>query len=247
MTPAATGGRGAAQVSCVIPVYNEGSRVGGVLAAVTGHPLVKEVIVVDDASTDDTAAVVEAFGGVRLIRLAENRGKTGALLAGIGEAAGPLLLLLDGDLVGLNSGHITALIQPVLNGRADLSMSLRENAPRLWRAIGIDYISGERVFHKRLLEDRLEALRTLPRFGFEVFLNGLCIAGRFRLAIVPWQGVQSPMKSAKYGMRKGMLADLGMIADMCRTVPPLRLLRQIVAMRSLRVAPGSAAEDDLVS
>jgi hypothetical protein len=230
----------AAGVSCVIPVYNEAERIGGVLAAVVGHPLVGEVIVVDDASTDETLAIVKATQGVRWIGLSQNGGKSRALQAGVREATGPLLLLIDGDLVGLSRGHITALILPVLEGRADISLSLRENAPRPWRLIGLDYISGERVFAKALLNDRLESLQTLPKFGFEVYLNGLCIEQKRRIAIVPWRGVRSPLKSLKYGFLKGMLADIRMMADICRTVSPLSLLHQIVAMRRLRVEPSAA-------
>ena len=72
---AGEGGRGAAsafgptaeRVSCIIPVYNEALRIGGVLAAVVGHSLIAEVIVVDDASTDDTASIAGAFAGLKLL------------------------------------------------------------------------------------------------------------------------------------------------------------------------------------
>lgn len=224
-------------VSCVIPVYNEGTRILGVLAALAGHPLIAEVLVVDDGSTDETARIVAAQSGVRLIRLEQNRGKTWALHVGIESAGSPLLLLLDGDLVGLTPAHVTALIRPVLEGRADLAMSLRENAPRLWRLIGIDYISGERVMTRALLDGHLQALRSLPRFGFEVFLNRLCTENRSRIAIVRWAGVRSPFKNAKYGFVRGLRADIGMMSDIFRSAGPLSLGRQILAMRRLRVPP----------
>ncbi|MFO1104922.1 MAG: glycosyltransferase family 2 protein [Amaricoccus sp.] len=227
----------APSVSCVIPVYNEGARVRGVLAALAFHPLLAEVLVVDDGSTDDTAALVAAEPGVRLIRLDANRGKTGALQAGIEAAGGRYLLLLDGDLLGLTPDHVTALIEPVLAGRADLSISLRENAPRLWRMIGLDYISGERVMARSLLDPHLAALPGLPRFGFEVFLNGVCIEAGARIAVVRWQGVRSPFKHAKHGLMRGVRADLGMMADIFRSAGPGRLARQIVTMRRLRVPP----------
>ena len=53
-------------VSCVIPAYNEAARIAGVLEAVTRHPLINEVIVVDDGSTDETPNVVAKFRQVDL-------------------------------------------------------------------------------------------------------------------------------------------------------------------------------------
>jgi glycosyltransferase involved in cell wall biosynthesis len=221
-----------ARISCIIPVHNESKRIRGVLAAVVGHPLISEVIVVDDASTDGTSAIVRDLPGVRLIALKQNRGKSGALRAGFQESTGSLLLLVDGDLTGLTAAHITALILPVAEGRADISISLRENTPRLWKLIGLDYISGERVFFKDLLDNRLEAL---PKFGFEVYLNDLCIQRKSRIAIVSWNGVQSPFKTKKYGFLRGAAADMRMISDIFRTVSPFGVLRQIFVMLRLRV------------
>ena len=222
-------------VSCIIPVYNEAARVAAVLEAVAGHPDLAEVIVVDDGSTDGTADVVAAIDGVRLIRLDPNRGKTAALAAGIAAAASPLLMLIDGDLLGLTRDHIAALAAPVRSGRAEMSISLRDNAPFLWHLIGIDYISGERVLPRALLEGGIAALDSLPKFGFEVHLNGLALRQRARVCVVRWHGVKSPYKNAKYGLWHGLWADVKMLGDIFRTVPPQRLVGQIVAMRRQRV------------
>lgn len=222
-------------VSCIIPAYNEAARIAQVLAPVLGHPLIDEVIVIDDGSSDATSAVVAAIQGVRLITLAQNIGKTAALAQAIAQAKGPLLLLVDADLIGLSAEDLTALIRPVLTGQADLSISLRQNAPRIWRRIGLDYISGERVLKKSLIAPQLDALPRLPKFGFEVFLNSLAIGANQRLAVVAWPGVVSPLKASKYGVWTGLRGDVGMIRDMMRAVPALGLLRQIVALRRLRV------------
>lgn len=232
--PSASHGTG---VCCIIPAYNEASRIGGVLAAVSRHPGVAKVIVVDDASGDGTAEVAADCEGVQLIRLPRNRGKTWALTAGIEAARQPLLLLLDADLLGLTADAVAALIAPVREGRAEVSISLRANAPRLWRQIGLDYISGERVLPRALLQNRAVALRALPRFGFEVHLNSLWIAEQYRISVVPWSGVKSPFKQAKMGFLPGLRADARMMSDIFRTITPLGALQQIQAMRRLRV-PG---------
>ena len=221
-------------LTCLIPAYDEEARIAAVLRAVIGHPLIDQVLVIDDGSRDGTAAVVRNTAA-RLIVLSPNGGKTAALVRGLAEAAGEFVLLVDADLVGLSADDLTALIQPVLSGRADVSISLRQNAPFLWRWLGLDYISGERVLKASLLAGQDAALKSLPKFGFEVFLNRLLIAQKSRIAVVRWPGVVSPLKSRKYGVSAGILADFRMMGDLFRVVPPLGLLMQIWRMRGLRV------------
>lgn len=223
-------------ITCLIPAYNEAARIGAVLDAVAGHPMIAEVIVIDDASTDATAAAAQREG-VELIRLEENRGKTWALSVGIAAARSGYLMLLDADLIGLTAADITALIAPVREGRAEMSISLRGNAPWLWRWIGLDYISGERVFARDLLGDQHDLLRRLPKFGFEVHLNSLCLASAARIGVVRWPGVASPYKARKYGVMAGLRADALMMRDIFRTIPPTRLLGQLWTMLQRRV-PG---------
>ncbi len=224
-------------LSCVIPAYDEAPRIAAVLAAVVGHPGIDEVIVVDDGSTDGTAEIVaETFGavaGVRLIRLPRNRGKSWAVAEGIAAATRDLVVLIDSDLLGLGPDALDALIAPVRAGRADAAISLRGNAPWPWRLIGLDYISGERVLPRALMGPP-ESLRRLPRFGLELHLNRRLIAAGLRLAVVRWPEVASPWKSAKRGRWAGLRADMRMLSDMFRTVPPHQALAQILAMRRLR-------------
>lgn len=227
-------------LSCILPAFNEAPRIGAVLGCVTSHRQVAEVIVVDDGSTDGTAAVAERFAAaapsLRVLRQARNGGKTRAVAAGIAAARGTHVMLLDTDLIGLTHGHLDALIAPVATGRAGAALSLRENAPWPWQALGIDYISGERVMPRALLADRLDALDRLPGFGLEVFMNALWLEAGWPIAVVPWPGVASPLKATKAGgWRAGLRADAAMLRDIFRTVPVGAALRQIAVMRSRRV------------
>lgn len=221
-------------VTCIIPAYNEAARIAQVLAAVTDHSMIAQIIVVDDGSQDATSDVVRAVAGVELISLPRNIGKTAALAVAIRQARGRNLLLVDADLIGLAPADLTALIEPVQSGRADVSISLRHNAPYLWHWIGLDYISGERVLPLALIEPYLDDMANLPKFGFEVFLNGLITQSQMRIAVVDWPRVDSPLKSRKYGIWAGIKGDLGMIRDLLRAVPARGLLRQITQMRRLR-------------
>jgi glycosyltransferase involved in cell wall biosynthesis len=84
-------------VSIVIPVYNEAEAIGPVLDAILALPLDKEVIVVNDGSSDDTAGVAKARNGVRVIEHAYNIGNGAAVKSGIRAAKGAIILLMDGD------------------------------------------------------------------------------------------------------------------------------------------------------
>lgn len=223
-------------LSVIVPAWNEAARIGAVLAVAAGHGLVGEVLVVDDGSTDGTAEVAGGVSGVTVIRQPQNGGKTRALLSGIAAARFSHLMFLDADLVGLTPEDLTALARPVREGRATASISLRGNAPGPWRWIGLDYISGERVVARSQLPADLGDLARLPGFGFEVALNRRWIAAGVRLAVVPWPGVASPLKSAKQGLLAGIRSDARMMRDIFRTVSPVEALGQIVSMRGMRVA-----------
>lgn len=222
-------------ISCIIPAYNEARRIGSVLEAVSFHPLLAEIIVVDDASTDDTKEIVETFPHVKLVALEHNHGKSRAIHRGIQNATGEFLFFLDADLIGLTKDNITDLIRPVVENTADVAISLRRNAPPPWRWIGLDYISGERVLPRTVLEPHLDEIDGLTGFGLEVFMNKLIISKKLRLKIVRWPHVDSPYKYKKDGFWKGMRGEMRMMYHIFKTISPLAALGQIVTMMRLRV------------
>lgn len=222
------------RVSCVIPAFNEAPRIATVLASVVGHPLIDEVIVVDDGSDDGTAEAARSVPGARILVHDENHGKSWAVATGIDAARHDLILLIDSDLIGLTEDDLSALIAPVRDGLADVSISLRGNAPRLWQMIGLDYISGERVVPKDLIGPT-DALRALPRFGLEVAMNEHLIAAHARIAVIRWPEVESPWKGTKRGPWEGVKADAKMLGDMFDTIPAKHALTQIREMRRLRI------------
>ncbi|MBS1164827.1 MAG: putative Glycosyl transferase, family 2 [Proteobacteria bacterium] len=218
--------------TCLIPAFNEAGRLPGVLQAVIGHPRLDRVMVIDDGSTDGTGDAALRHGA-ELQRSPENRGKTAALRLGLQGVRTSHVVLIDADLLGLTPEAVDLLIAPIVAGQADASVSLRGNAPWVWRRIGIDYISGERVFPMALIAGRLEALDHLRRFGFEVFLNTLLIASDRPIRIVAWPEVASPTKAVKRGLWRGIVADVAMLADIAGTIGVLGFTGQIRALRRL--------------
>lgn len=219
------------RISCIIPAYNEEKGLAAVLSAVSNHPLLDEVIVVDDGSSDRTAEIAQSFPDVRLLVNDQNRGKTATICRGIEECAHPYVLLLDADLTGLTETDISRLIEPVRAGSASASISLRNYYS--WRLFGIDPLSGDRLLPKTLLLERLEELRALPAFALEVYINALLIEGQFTFTVVPWLGVHSPLKAAKYGLITGVRDEVRMWKDIGSYVQMPELLRQFWNLRRL--------------
>jgi glycosyltransferase involved in cell wall biosynthesis len=112
------------RLSVLVPVYNEERTVQEVLVRVLAlGPILKEVIVVDDGSTDGTAAAVRGIADreprIRFFQLPKNRGKTAAIRKAIAEATGEILIVQDADLE-YDPAEIGDVIQPILDGVADV-------------------------------------------------------------------------------------------------------------------------------
>lgn len=222
-----------ASLSAIVCAYNEANRINRVLDTIADHPLFGEIIVVDDGSTDTTAAQVRAFPQVTLISYPENQGKTYALARGIAAARCDHLMLLDADLAGMGHQDIESLARPVLTGRADVSLSLRRNSLGLYRAMGLDFVSGERVLPRSLLAGEVDEMMLLPRWGGEVFINQRIIEHGLRVSVVDWRNVSHTPKQQKVGAWQGVIGELGMIGDALRLLTPLGVLRQNVALLKL--------------
>lgn len=107
-------------VSIVIPAFNEEATVEDVIKVVKKLDIVNEVIVVDDGSTDDTASIAEK-AGANVIRHATNSGKGAALKTGFKSSSGDIVAFIDADLKNLTSNQVEKIIEPLLDGKADVT------------------------------------------------------------------------------------------------------------------------------
>lgn len=108
-------------VSLIIPAYNEAHHLSHLLTSIPS--CIDEVIVIDDGSNDNTAAVAQAHGAV-VIQHARNWGKGIAMVSGIQKARGDIVVFMDADLQH-RPEDIHRLIEPIADDMADLSIGVR--------------------------------------------------------------------------------------------------------------------------
>ena len=220
-------------ISCIVCAYNEADRIRNILDVIVGHPALAEIIVVNDGSTDATQTLVSSYPQVRALSHTPNRGKTYALSRGVEAARCRHLMLLDADLAGVTAADIDALAAPVMRGEAEVSISLRSNSLWVYRRIGLDFVSGERLVPASLLKGAVAEMQRLPRWGGEVYMNQLIIGRGLRIAVVNWPRVFNIRKFTKAGLWRGTLAELGMISDAISVLTPLGVVRQHVGLMRL--------------
>ncbi len=126
-------------LSVLVPVFNEEHTIEAVIRAVLKlGTVVKEIVVVDDGSTDGTAQVVARLAAgeprIRFTRLERNQGKTAAIRQAIAIASGDILIIQDADLE-YDPAEIPDVIEPILAGKADVVYGSRFLVRRATRVL----------------------------------------------------------------------------------------------------------------
>lgn len=143
--------------SVVIAAYNEAANIGVVLEALLALDPLPEIIVVDDGSTDDTVRVVSGYPQARLVQNEENVGQFESIVNGVQAASHKIIVTMDAD--GQHPvAALKSLVDPVVQGEADLTLGVRKNLPRISETIiafaaGVsDATTGFRAFRKELVQ-----------------------------------------------------------------------------------------------
>jgi glycosyltransferase involved in cell wall biosynthesis len=134
------------RVSFLVPAYNEAATIERLLEAVWALDLDKQLVIVDDGSTDATAEIVERWregrDGVVFLRQ-ENRGKGAAVRAAIPHVDGDISVIQDADLE-YDPADVPALIEPIERGVADVVFGSRLSGGRPQRAYLFWHLVGNR-------------------------------------------------------------------------------------------------------
>ncbi len=216
-------------LAVVIPVFNEAATIAEVVKMVTAQPLVQEVIIVDDASTDGTWEVLQRLAketaAVRLFQHAINQGKGAALRTGFAHVTASLVLVQDADLE-YDPAEYGALCRPILTGKADVvigSRFLGAGAHRVlyyWHSVGnrllttlsnmatdlnlSDMETGHKVFRREIIQ---RIVIEEDRFGFEPEIVAKVSRMKVRIYEVPisYHG-RTYAEGKKIGWRDGLSA-----------------------------------------
>jgi len=115
-------------LSVVVPAFNEEATLARIVERLTRVPYLLEIIVVDDCSTDRTAAIAQVlasrYSNLRVLRTPVNSGKTAALKIGFQASHGEIVIVQDADLE-YDPAEIVDVIQPIVDGHADVVFGSR--------------------------------------------------------------------------------------------------------------------------
>ncbi len=216
------------QVSCIIPFYNEDSRILNVLKTVTKIKVIDEIICVDDGSSDNASEIIKKnYPSIQLIKHPVNKGKVTAVKTGALVSKYDNILLLDADLIGLDQKEISQAIKIfVSQPNLDLLILYKKNDHFISRILRWNVvIGGDRLIKKTSL---LKILNTnIKRYQLEVSMNKFAITHKLKTKAIPVSHKYYFMTS-KYGPVKGMWGELKLIWNMFSYISIWEFIYQII-------------------
>ena len=193
------------KLSIVVPIYNEKETLHKILSRVEATEVDKEILLIDDFSTDGTRDILKEYEdreGYRVLYHEKNKGKGAALRTGFKNISGEIVIIQDADLE-YNPEDYGILLEPILSGRADVVYGSRflggpHRVLFFWHSVGNKFLTmvsnmftnlnltdmetGYKVFTKQVLDS---ITLKCNRFGFEPEFTHKVAKSKFRIYEVP--------------------------------------------------------------
>jgi glycosyltransferase involved in cell wall biosynthesis len=198
----------ATSIGILIPAFNEEATVADVVKAALETGL-GEVVVVADGCSDMTAQVAKA-AGARVLEYQPNRGKGGAVAAGVASMTQETLVLLDADLINLTPQHVRLMLEPLQNGEADTTIGLFSGGGGItdFGNRATPQWSGQRAIPRALLA-RVPELQD-RKYAIELAITDQIQLEGLRCKFVNLEGVSQRLKEQKLGLVRGLHRRLKM-------------------------------------
>jgi glycosyltransferase involved in cell wall biosynthesis len=208
------------RISVIIPVFNEKSHLAEIIDAVEMVPLKKQIIVVDDYSSDGAREILRYRKGIKVILHEKNMGKGAAIRSGLIQVNGDYVIIQDADLEYTPAEYIK-LITPVIEGRARVVYGSRilgkgEFLKASYLANRVLTLLTNLLFHSRLT-DMETCYKLLPaglmrslqlvssRFEIETEITGKLLRSGERIMEIPIR-YQARKRGKKIGVKDGIQA-----------------------------------------
>lgn len=201
-----------------MPARNEALTVADNVRVAQGCRYVRRVIVVDDGSTDGTAQNAAAAGAEVVRRPTSSGSKAHAMQAGVDATDATHILFIDADCIGLTSDHLDRICEPVLAGRAEMSLGAFDYGWLNWLVLHLPPLSGERIVPRWVWE-------AIPRdklagYTIEIRINEVISQRHLRTSAFTMRGVYHLTKRDKFGLIEGFRRTWEMYRDLFSMLRP---------------------------
>ncbi len=188
-------------IDVVIPARNEASTVADVVSAALACRFTREVVVVDDGSTDGTVERARVAGAKVVRRDTATGSKANAMELGVAATDADAILFCDADVVGLLPTHLDDICRPYLEGRAAMSVGWFDYGMLNPLVRRLPPTSGERVVPRWVWDSVHPAKRS--GYSIEIMINEVIAEGRLPTTVRIMPGVYHRTKRHKLGRRRG--------------------------------------------
>lgn len=213
-------------VSVIIPTYNDTEQLEHIATCALKVKEVTEVIIVNDGSSPEHTQKLQKIKNIKLINHNKNKGKCAAMKTGFDNSNEDIILFLDADLIGIREDDIETILNPVIEGNYDITISERGSGlSKYSRYLGFGQaFSGERAIKRKILAEN-KSIFNCEGYAIEAEMNKRFF-GKYKIALVAWPNVSNPAKVERRGIG-GIKTDIDMYKQIKTHIGMKELAKQM--------------------